>query len=67
MKLIKTTICIAALGILASCGVKINDSCAGWKPVRVSDATAQYMAQNDARAIKELIAHQEFGAAQGCW
>ena len=63
----KMTICMGALCVLASCAAPKNDACAGWRPVQVDDATARSMALDDPQALRALIAHQEFGQAQGCW
>jgi hypothetical protein len=53
---------------LASCVASgPSDGCAGWRPVRVSAATVDYLAQNDPETLKALIAHQETGKARGCW
>jgi hypothetical protein len=68
MKLTKTLILLIALGALASCVTTApSDGCAGWRPVRVSAATVDYLAQNDPETLKALIAHQETGTARGCW
>lgn len=52
--------------MLASCaesGLVIESlSCAGWKPI--------YMSTNDSltpETEKAIIAHNEYGAAEGCW
>ena len=63
----KMTICMGALCVLASCAAPKNDACAGWRPVQVDNATARAMAMDDPQALRALIAHQEFGQAQGCW
>ena len=60
----KTMISLAALAGLASC---VSPDCAGWRPVLVDDATVDYLAANDAAALKDLIAHQEFGRDRCGW
>ena len=65
MKLTKTLILCAAPAMLASCAP--NDGCAGWRPVRASAETVDYLAENDPVTLKAMIAHQEFGQSQGCW
>jgi hypothetical protein len=61
------TLCAAPM-ILASCVASgPSDGCAGWRPVRMSAATVDYLAQNDPETLKALIAHQETGKARGCW
>jgi hypothetical protein len=57
---------MSALAALASCAPTV-DACAGWRPVRVADATARHMAANDPQALAGLIAHHEFGQRMGCW
>lgn len=52
---------------LASCGPTADAGCAGWRPVRVADATVDYLAARDPQTLAALIAHHEFGQSQGCW
>jgi hypothetical protein len=63
--LTKTLTLLTALGALASCAP--NDGCAGWRPVRASAETVDYLAAHDPITLKAMIAHEEFGQAQGCW
>lgn len=56
-----------ALAALASCATSPSDTCAGWKPIRLSGASIDYLAAKDPQALKSLIGHQEFGKAMGCW
>ena len=67
MRLIKTLILCAVPMMLASCATPNTDACAGWLPVRASAETVDYLAQNDQEALKEMIAHAEFGHSQKCW
>lgn len=63
MTFAKTMILLLALGGLASC----VDPCAGWRPIKVAEATVGYLNANDKPALEDLIGHQEFGQSQGCW
>lgn len=67
MRLIKTLTLLLVPLVLASCATPNTNACAGWRPVRASAETVDYMAQNDPEALKEMIGHAEFGQAQGCW
>jgi len=67
MKLTKTLTLCGALTALASCATPNTDGCAGWRPVRASAETVDYLAAHDPVTLKAMIAHQEFGKAQGCW
>lgn len=61
---------LLALVPLASCASlprPVDDRCAGWAPVLVGDATIDWLAAHDAAALRDLIAHQEFGRKMGCW
>lgn len=63
MILPKTMILLLALTGLASC----VDPCAGWRKITISSQTVEHLNENDPKALEALIAHQEFGKAQGCW
>lgn len=41
-----------------------SDPCAGWKPIRLSEASITGLTGNDP---DEVLAHNEFGRARGCW
>jgi hypothetical protein len=59
---------LIAPAVLASCVTTApSDGCAGWRPVRISAETLDYLVANDAQTLKALIAHQETGKARGCW
>lgn len=60
-------ILLLALVGLASCAPTSPDACAGWRPIRVADATVDYLAQNDPQTLSGLIAHLETGQQRGCW
>lgn len=68
MRLSKTLTLLAALGALVSCAPTGDPgACAGWRPVRISAATLDYLAARDPQTLAALIAHQEQGRAMGCW
>jgi hypothetical protein len=60
------TLC-AGLLLLASCATPNVDRCAGWEPVQASAESVEWLAANDARALKAMIGHAEFGRAMKCW
>lgn len=71
MKSPTTLISLAALVALASC-VKPGDdpppgSCAGWRPVQMSEASLDYLATHDPETVEAVTSHMEFGDARGCW
>lgn len=41
-----------------------SDACAGWKPIRLADTSINGLTDQDAG---EILAHNEFGRARGCW
>lgn len=63
----KTWIWLLVPAVLASCAPSGDPGCAGWRPVRVADATVDYLASRDPQALAALIAHHEAGVARGCW
>ena len=67
MRLRNTLTLLAALMTLASCAPTADAGCAGWRPIRVAGETVDYLAARDPQTLAALIAHQEFGQAQGCW
>lgn len=66
MTLHRTLIWLAVPAMLASCGPSV-EGCAGWRPIRVADATVDHLAESDPQALAALIAHHEMGQAMGCW
>jgi hypothetical protein len=38
--------------------------CAGWRAIRLDDASIDGLTDRDARAV---LAHNEYGRARGCW
>ena len=44
-----------------------SDRCAGFAKITGADASVVWLAQNDPQFLKAVIAHDEFGAKQGCW
>jgi hypothetical protein len=67
MKSTKILILCAVPSLLASCAIQNTDGCAGWRPVRASAETVDYLAAHDPVTLKAMIAHAEFGMAMGCW
>ena len=62
MKLIGMLI-VAAL--ITGCGSdEAGTECAGWRAIRLDGVTIEEMTDRDAAAV---LAHNEFGAARGCW
>ena len=41
-----------------------SNSCAGFKQIRLTTATIDAMTEAEAR---DVLAHNEFGRARGCW
>lgn len=41
-----------------------GDACAGWKPIRLDDASIDGMTDRDAR---DVLAHNAYGSKRGCW
>lgn len=64
----KATLALLPLLIaLASCAPSPSSECAGWRPITGSRAAVEWMASNDPQFLRAVIAHAEFGRAQGCW
>lgn len=61
-----TWILLIALGGLASCAPTSN-GCAGWRLIKMAAPTVDYMAAHDPEALRDVIAHAEFGQSRGCW
>ncbi len=40
------------------------NSCAGWKPILLTEASIAALSDADAA---DVLAHNEFGRARGCW
>lgn len=55
------------LSALASCQTSASVECAGWRPITGARASVEWLASNDAQFLRAVIAHAEFGRAQGCW
>lgn len=55
---------IALLTLSSGCVPRGGDSCAGWKPIRLDAASIDGLTERDARNV---LVHNEFGAARGCW
>ena len=66
MRLIRILTLLIVPSVAASC-VQTSDTCAGWKPVYMAAATADFMAQSDPGPLKAIIGNHEFGKSRGCW
>jgi len=55
---------IALLTLSGGCVTSGGDSCAGWKPIRLDLASIDGLTERGAR---DVLAHNEFGVARGCW
>lgn len=60
----KVLICVIGLVVLASC---IDTGCAGWRKVMLRPASVDWLAENDPRALEEIIGHAEYGTKRRCW
>ncbi len=60
----KVLIFAIALVALTSC---IDTGCAGWRKVMLRPASVDWLAENDPRALEEIIGHAEFGRDRKCW
>ncbi len=54
---------VAAL-LVTGCVQTGGSNCAGWKPIRLADESIDGLTDQDAG---EVLAHNEFGKARGCW
>ena len=53
---------------LISCAPTISpDACAGWRAIRPTAATVDYLGAHDETTLAALIGHHETGVARGCW
>jgi len=52
---------------VSGCSAATIDRCAGWESILVAGPTIEYLDANDRKALAGLIAHHEFGKANGCW
>lgn len=56
----------AVLGV-ASC-VSPASNCAGWESIQTDQTkTLDWLAVNDPSFLRAIVAHDEFGGANGCW
>lgn len=62
----KWTIALLVSGTLVSgCATTGGGSaCAGWKPIRMSAESVDGLTLPDAQ---DILAHNEYGVARGCW
>jgi len=54
----------AALLVTGCTATGRSDACAGWKPIRLAAASIDGLTDQDAA---EVLAHNEYGRARGCW
>lgn len=48
--------------------VSPSSSCAGWEAIQTDQAqTLDWLAAHDPAFLRQVTAHDEFGAARGCW
>lgn len=52
---------------LVSCAPSASSECAGWRQITGARASVEWLAANDPQFLRAVIAHAEFGRAQGCW
>jgi hypothetical protein len=50
--------------LLTGCVTNGGADCAGWKAIRLDGASINGLTERDAR---DILAHNEFGEARGCW
>ncbi len=55
---------LLAAMLMTGCVQTGANSCAGWKPIRMAEASITGLTEQDAG---EVLAHNEFGRARGCW
>ena len=55
---------LLTLTLASGCVPTGPDSCAGWKAIRLDGQSIDGLTDRDAR---DILAHNEFGAARGCW
>jgi hypothetical protein len=55
---------LAVMTLASACTPTGGNSCAGWKPIRLAEASIDGLTDQDAG---EVLAHNEFGRARGCW
>ena len=58
---------IFAIALVALTSCVESDGCAGWRKIMVREATVDWLAENDPRALEEIIGHAEYGATRRCW
>lgn len=60
-----TTVSLVSVMLVSGCVTTGSGSgCAGWKPIRLDAASIDGLTERDAR---DVLAHNEFGLARGCW
>lgn len=59
-----TTVLLLSAMLVSGCVIGGGNSCAGFKPIILAGQSIDGLTDQDAR---EILAHNEFGKAQGCW
>lgn len=59
-----TSALLLSVTLVSGCGKTGTSNCAGWAAIRLSEQSISGLTEQDAR---EILAHNEFGLAQGCW
>lgn len=52
---------------LASCVSPATSNCAGWRKIQADAATVDWLGAHDPGFLRQVVAHDEFGHARGCW
>lgn len=65
MKYMEWAILLSALS-LAGCATSASN-CAGWQKLTPSPATAVTLPASDQQFAKQVVSHNRYGVAQGCW
>jgi len=55
---------LATVTLMSGCVASGGADCAGWKAIRLDGASIDGLTERDAR---DILAHNEFGEARGCW
>lgn len=59
------TALLLSVTLIAGCATSgASDACAGWKPIRLAQASIDGLTDQDAQ---EVLAHNIFGVQRGCW
>lgn len=55
---------LAATTLLAGCASNGGNQCAGWQPIRPTASDVRVVSQ---QLADDVLEHNEYGAALGCW